>query len=313
MVSYIDGATSMRHGTRYVGVDVHKDSIAVAVVEADGEERRLGVDPQPPEGTMLAHPAPIYTSLRVQRWRPMARANAKPLAGLPMCFQLPQWSPDGLRIAISAERHERGLGIDTDGERVSDPTRLTDIVSGPSWSPDGSKVLLSILASAWSTSMGPPVGASPLGGDLPAWSLDASRIAIASIGVQRGIDKTVPYTVAPDGPGVQTLVRAGLSLVAANSGYEDIATSRTGCAAGCVVAEPDKSPGPRARLRDVYWAVGRAIRGVYCKLERGDPNCPAGTPHRRRIAATGGGADASTIWPSRDPAGGVQGLAEAVA
>ena len=167
----------MRHGTRYVGVDVHKDSIAVAVVEADGEERRLGVDPQPPEGTMLAHPAPIYTSLRVQRWRPMARANAKPLAGLPMCFQLPQWSPDGLRIAISAERHERGLGIDTDGERVSDPTRLTDIVSGPSWSPDGSKVLLSILASAWSTSMGPRLARRRWAGTCPRgpWTHHGSR------------------------------------------------------------------------------------------------------------------------------------------
>ncbi len=39
----------MRPGTRYVGMDVHKDSIAVAVVEADGAELQLGLIPNHPE------------------------------------------------------------------------------------------------------------------------------------------------------------------------------------------------------------------------------------------------------------------------
>ncbi len=44
----------MQKGTRYLGMDVHQDSIALAVVEADGEERRLGLIPNRSEALRRA-------------------------------------------------------------------------------------------------------------------------------------------------------------------------------------------------------------------------------------------------------------------
>ena len=39
----------MKHDTRFLGLDVHKETIAVAVATADGEVRSLGVIPNRPD------------------------------------------------------------------------------------------------------------------------------------------------------------------------------------------------------------------------------------------------------------------------
>src|ERR1700691_568007 len=40
-----EGSRSMKKGTRFVGLDVHKDTIAVAVAEEDGEVRSVRTIP----------------------------------------------------------------------------------------------------------------------------------------------------------------------------------------------------------------------------------------------------------------------------
>ena len=66
-----DGAGPMRPGTRYVGMDVHKDSIAVAVVEADGAELR-----RPRWGAYRRSPHGVGNVLR-RAGRPQSSADVE--------------------------------------------------------------------------------------------------------------------------------------------------------------------------------------------------------------------------------------------
>ena len=187
---------------------------------------------------------------------------------------LPQWSPDGQRLAVVGYDERPGYSIYTISASGADMRRITETVSGPSWSPDGKRIAFAMadpehdtvglytIASdgtdlqrvttirgwrkrsgtavnpdpdagnawietvAWSPSGsqilfscfgigvvdldGTLINASPLPGELAAWSPDGSRIATISIGPpnRAGYRDATVYTAAPDGSDVRVVARA---------------------------------------------------------------------------------------------------------
>jgi hypothetical protein len=54
----------MKKGTRFVGLDVHKDTIAVAVAEVDGEVRSVGTIPNEEDAALVTDPQQVRRFLR---------------------------------------------------------------------------------------------------------------------------------------------------------------------------------------------------------------------------------------------------------
>ena len=179
----------------------------------------------------------------------------------------PSWSPSGERIAF-ARPHDNGVSLFTAAPDGSELREVT-FISGPqsmgrppfdwevllwvervSWSPDGTRILFTCETVCIANFDGSPVRSSPI--ELPidvdmgafksvaAWSPDGSRIAV------RGPDDRAGaflFTMAPDGTDVDILVRGGLSLVAENSGWQDVDVGIASCSEGLVIDNPGMKPG----------------------------------------------------------------------
>ena len=165
----------------------------------------------------------------------------------------PSWSPDGRWIAFIGA-HTDGPALYTIAADGSADARLIRLMPDgsdtwpPSWSPDGSEVLVDCIAiCVVDVESGSIVAQSPLrlhGGSVGAWSPDGSRIAVLmtrQLPYPNGA--VVLYTMARDATDVQVLVRGGLSLVAENSGWQDVSAGIASCSGGLVIPEPDRKSG----------------------------------------------------------------------
>ena len=241
---------------------------------------------------------------------------------------LPSWSPGGERLALALPDGEN-VALYTIAADGSDARRLTSVegwqrqgwndgryepdptvawIETVAWSPDGSKILYTCLRAVCVVDLdGKPVGMSPAdSGDAhgPAWSPDGSRIAV---GVAADFDNfywrtpEVLYTMASDGTDVRVLVRLGVGLVAENAGDEDLATRRAACAAGYVVAQPDKNPGLVRDCQTLMNLRGALFGGVTTNWSAGTPIDEwvgltiEGSPPRVTGLKVGGGAYGNPI------------------
>ena len=222
------------------------------------------------------------------------------------------WSPDGRRLAFPAlvEGDVVVVTSKSDGSDIQVVTTITDRAtfvdrggtydysSHPHpvlWSPDGAHLLHVCDAGVCVVDLaGQRIGASPPGlvvdearwsrldhwswfrgrsRPVAAWSPDGSRIAVRTSRSDPRYGDPILFTMAPDGTGVDVLVRAGLGsvggvsgLVAANAGFRDVARSRAACAAGFVVAAPAQNPGLVADcqtligLRDILFGASLVTR-----------------------------------------------------
>ena len=172
------------------------------------------------------------------------------------------WSPDGQRLAFVRQEGDE-LALVTVAPDGSDHRLITRIAAnedswivwdytGPvSWSPDGAYILYRCEMGVCVVDLdGNPVGQSPEGWVRrdqvvrAAWSPDGSRIAVRPRDFENAYEVRYHlFTMAPDGTDVQVLVRVGRSLVAANSGYDDVPFSIASCAGGFVVPNPEENPG----------------------------------------------------------------------
>ncbi len=177
------------------------------------------------------------------------------------------WSPDGQRLAF-VRRHGQGaqlvtIAADGSDERVlqsiTDLRGLATIVpetgepyplSQVAWSPDGAHILYGCDAQMCVVNLdGELVGRTPeefaneRGRAAAAWAPDGSRVAVRAAGNPTPYGKVVLYTMAPDGSDVRVLVRGGVAMVAAHSGYKDAEAAKAACGEGYVVPNPASSPG----------------------------------------------------------------------
>lgn len=184
------------------------------------------------------------------------------------------WSPDGQQLAFP---NRDGLDAvlvvsDSDGSSARVVTKITawstfverhgkyDYWSFPhpiSWSPDGAHLMYVCDAGVCVVDRtGRHVGTSP--GEFveerrrtdteqprpsAAWSPDGSRIVVRIPESRPVHGSALLYTMAPDGSQVDVPVRAGVGLTAANSGFKDIAQSRSACTEGFVVVAATRNPG----------------------------------------------------------------------
>ncbi len=241
---------------------------------------------------------------------------------------LPSWSPGGERLALALPDGEN-VALYTIAADGSDARRLTSVegwqrqgwndgryepdptvawIETVAWSPDGSKILYTCLRAVCVVDLdGKPVGMSPAdSGDAhgPAWSPDGSRIAV---GVAADFDNfywrtpEVLYTMASDGTDVRVLVRLGVGLVAENAGDEDLATRRAACAAGYVVAQPDKNLGLVRDCQTLMDLRGALFGSVTTNWSAGTPIDEwvgltiEGSPSRVTGLKVGGGAYGNPI------------------
>ena len=181
------------------------------------------------------------------------RPDGSDLMRISEALSSPSWSPDGERIAFTKPHDDGGVGLYTIAADGSD-ARLVTVMQGnsgpwsPSWSPSGAEILVSCgTVCIINVEDGSLVGQSPISlhdGNVPTWSPDGSRIAVLmaqQFPFPNG--SIVLYTMARDGTDLRVLVRGGRSLVAENSGWQDIDAGIASCSEGFVVAEPEKNPG----------------------------------------------------------------------
>ena len=185
-------------------------------------------------------------------------ADGTPLKRLTETLSEPSWSPDGERIAF-AKRNGNEVALYTIAADGTDARRVTAIgswngdnhlpkawVRTVAWSPTGTEILYSCGERVCVVGAdGTLVGSSPAlfeDGVEAAWSPDGDRIVIGSAG-EPGRDGIVLYTTAPEGTNRQVLVRAGVGLVAENSGYKEEKGSVEACGEGFVVADPEANAG----------------------------------------------------------------------
>ena len=181
----------------------------------------------------------------------------------------PSWSPDS-RLLAFARRHGDGTGIFTIGPDGSYPWMVTDItedlesskdlaykfdgnlplrdhwVDRVLWSPDGERIAFTCATVCVVNKDGSSLVRSPVqphGWSIPDWSPDGSRVAVLNAGDTLQIPRIVLYTMSLDGTDIQSLVQGNWSLVAENSGWEDVDANIESCAGGYVVPEPKKNPG----------------------------------------------------------------------
>ncbi len=179
------------------------------------------------------------------------------------------WSPDGQRLALARLQGNtvQLVTIAPDGSDVQVIRQLTDraglaayvdvqhsIYNAPllhvAWSPDELHLLYSCGQQFCVVNLdGEIVGRSPeefandRGRAAAAWAPDGSRIAVRAAATPTPYGAVVLYTMAPDGSDVRVLVRGGVALVAANSGYEDAEAAKAACGEGYVVPSPASNPG----------------------------------------------------------------------
>ena len=181
------------------------------------------------------------------------RPDGSDLMRISEALSSPSWSPDGERIAFTKPHDDDGVGLYTIAADGSD-ARLVTVMQGnsgpwsPSWSPSGAEILVSCgTVCIINVEDGSLVGQSPISlhdGNVPTWSPDGSRIAVLmaqQFPFPNG--SIVLYTMARDGTDLRVLVRGGRSLVAENSGWQDIDAGIASCSEGFVVSEPEKNPG----------------------------------------------------------------------
>ncbi len=179
------------------------------------------------------------------------------------------WSPDGQRLALARLQGNavQLVTIAPDGSDVQVIRQLTDraglaayvdvqhsIYNAPllhvAWSPDELHLLYSCGQQFCVVNLdGEIVGRSPeafandRGRAAAAWAPDGSRIAVRAAGAPTPYGAVVLYTMAPDGSDVRVLVRGGVALFAAHSGYEDAEAAKAACGEGFVVPSPASNPG----------------------------------------------------------------------
>ena len=179
------------------------------------------------------------------------------------------WSPDGQRLAL-ARLQGNAVQLVTIGPEGSDPKvirQLTDrarlaasvdvqhsVYNVPllhvAWSPDGSHLLYSCDQQFCVVNLdGDVIGRTPeefaseRGRAAATWAPDGSRIAVRAARNPTAYGAVVLYTMAPDGSDVQVLVRGGVAMVAAHSGYEDAEAAKAACREGYVVPDPASNSG----------------------------------------------------------------------
>ena len=183
-------------------------------------------------------------------------------------LSVPSWSPDGHRIALAIP-HGEGVALYTLAANGTDPRFVAHIseqaiwIETVSWSPDGTRILFTCDTQCVANVQSGTVSKWPVHFEgrfsIAAWSPDGSRIAarraeelselraramwieemrqgvsFAPLYTDAGV---VLYTAAPDGTDPQVLVTLRrMTLLAENSGYQDVAIGVAACGAGFVVA-----------------------------------------------------------------------------
>ena len=141
----------------------------------------------------------------------------------------PAWSPDGQRVAFSADRTGSGdiYVVGADGTGLTQLTNDPEHDEWPTWSPDGSKIAFRSSRTGNSTIWVMDANGdnqtllSPLDSnyDEPAWSPDGTKIAVRS---DRSGASHI-WVMNSDGTGLQDVTPAG----PANSGYPSWAPDGT--------------------------------------------------------------------------------------
>ena len=266
------------------------------------------------------------------------------------------WSPDGRRLAFPAlvEGDVVVVTSKSDGSDIQVITTITDRAtfvdrggkydysSHPHpvlWSPDGAHLMHVCDAGVCVVDLaGQRIGASPpdlvvdearwsrsdqwswLPGrsrPVAAWSPDGSRIAVRTSRPDPRYGDPILFTMAPNGSGVDVLVRAGLGsvggasasfgpasgLVAANAGFRDVERSRAACTAGFVVAAPAQNPGLVADcetllgLRDALFGASLVPRRYWGVVATPTPTLsPTPTPSGGQGSPTEAGANQDQGW-----------------
>lgn len=126
---------------------------------------------------------------------------------------LPDWSPDGRRIAFKSTRDPRDgeelFVMNADGTGQTNVTNTVGYESHPAWSPNGKRIAFS-SARHGAMTMDPDGGNVELltghpGGDYePDWSPDSARLVFTS-----GREPSGVYTIGADGLDAKLLVAGG--------------------------------------------------------------------------------------------------------